>query len=185
MDIGWKTTNINLEDFLKSHSMMAIFRDYVVYLPLKSKVNQSVSLSLAHSVTVLPCSILSHRKFQKDNMKSTNRHQTFNVPLSRFKRPFIRGSDVTCPLRQGSKIIQLAMTQCMSECSKPFTYINVFNPLNKSMRLDTTIINIVHTGEVRYKEIKQKVIQLLHCIYVGFKPKQEALINSAFNYCMI
>lgn len=63
MDIGWKTTNINLEDFLKSHSMMAIFRDYVVYLPLKSKVNQSVSLSLAHSVTVLPCSILSHRKF--------------------------------------------------------------------------------------------------------------------------
>lgn len=39
MDIGWKIIIINLEDFLKSYSMMVIFRDYVVYFFLKSKVN--------------------------------------------------------------------------------------------------------------------------------------------------
>lgn len=32
------------------------------------------------------------------------------------------------------------------------------------MRLDITIINILHTAKIRFREIKEEVIQLSHCI---------------------
>lgn len=50
MDMVWKTTTINLENFLKKYNKSTIFKGYMVYFLLKSKIDQHVSFSIVQLV---------------------------------------------------------------------------------------------------------------------------------------